>query len=172
MKKSIAMAIILIILAISLVYGQRSSGMLLHNEERYNELQALRVYTIIQALKIDAKSEKGVALLDIINRQAEESRKFLLERERLQHSLHDLLKTDAEIDEDAVTDLILKLEDLLATNMENQKRFGEEFKALLTPVERAKLMMADEIFRQRLRNAMQGKRRWQNRDRTPPSNMP
>lgn len=137
------------------VRAQDDPGFMMpHNEERFRQLQTYRVVMIMTQLGLDAKSPKGVAVIDLVNKQAEDHRTFLTSKWRLQHDLA-LEMRKSPLDEKAVEKLVLDTEALFKQHMENQNSYYTALAELLDPIERAKMMMAEERFRDRLRNAMQ-----------------
>ena len=126
------------------------------NDERWKELQSYRIWAIIQKLDLDARSERGIAILDVINNNAEDSRQLLLDTQEKRSALHNALEAEP-VDENKVTELIGEIESLQKQLLQTQLTYQERLQELLTPLERAKLMMAEDYFRQRLRKAMQGR---------------
>ena len=152
-KKTAWVLIALIMFATTVAYAQDMP--VPRNEERWKQLQSMRVWTIIQQLKLDARSEHGITILDTINKNADTSRDFLLEKQEKMRLLHTALRSSSP-DESLVTTLIEDIEELHRQILQSQLAYQEKLGELLTPVERAKLFIAEEVFRQRLRRAMHG----------------
>jgi Spy/CpxP family protein refolding chaperone len=126
-------------------------------EDNFKRLQAMRVWMIIEALDIDSASEKGIALLAAINKYSDAERELMMKSHTLMEQLYDYFKSGAPPpDEAAVTQLVLALEENNLKLLNTEKEEREEMIRLLTPMERAKLMIAEENFRRRLRGAMHG----------------
>lgn len=139
-----------------------------HNDDRWKELQSYRVWAIIQQLDLDARSERGIALLDVINKNSDKTRELLLAKQEKMHQLHEAFEKEP-LNEEQVTSLIEGIEDLQKQLLEMQIAYHKQLEQLLSPVERAKLFNAEEIFRQRLRRAMQGGMRGRRGPGGPPS---
>jgi len=89
----------------------------------------------------------------VINKYAEREREFVLERTRLFLALRAELQTK-EPDEKAITEKVLELEKMQSEHLQLKQQEIEELATLLTPLERAKLLVAEDSFRQNLRRAL------------------
>jgi hypothetical protein len=144
-----------IVLLPVLVLAQEEMGKFVQQEENWKKLQSFRVWTIIDTLGLDASSEKGIAFLDVINRTAEKERELFVARMRNDFALHKALDQQ-QIDEAEITRLIDELDRINTEQFQIKLKEQEEIKRLLTPLERARLLIADERFREHLRQAMHG----------------
>jgi hypothetical protein len=134
-------------------------------DDNWQKLQSFRVWTIIDTLGLDASSEKGIALLEIINKTAEKDREYYQARMANSEALHKALERQP-IDEAEVARIVEEFDRLNAGQLELKAKEAEAIKKLLTPLERAKLMIADEKFRLHLRQAMHGA--WRDERKGPP----
>jgi hypothetical protein len=158
-----AAAALLILGAVVASHAQEGMG----KEENYKRLQAMRVWMIIDALDVDSASEKGIALLAAINKYSDLQRELMIKSHSLMEQIFDAFKPDASVDEAVVTKLVLDLEENNRKLLEAQTAERKELIQLLTPVERAKLLIAEESFRRRLRGAMHGGGGERGKDRKP-----
>ncbi len=122
-------------------------------DEQWQRLQALRVYSIIDALELDATSERGLAILGMINRFAESHRRYVLRRSGIVAELFGEMRS-VQPDEEGVARLVSELEEVELEHLAQRQEELAEMNRLLTPLERARLLVADEMFRRRLRDAM------------------
>ena len=138
--------------------AQAPQDLMPQHERNWKKLQSYRIWTIINALDLDATSEKGLELLNAINRFTVEEREFLLAKNHqailLRHAIN-----SSDPDEEAIVAAITELERIATEHRQMKQREADEMARLLTPLERARLLLAEETFRQHLRNAMRGNRR-------------
>ena len=126
------------------------------NEQHWKRLQAMRAWTIINALDLDTTTEKGAALLDALNRYANAEKDFFELYNKLVRDLY--IEMESEKPDNAkITAKILEIEKIKDERHQAKISETEELARLLTPLERAKLLMAEETFRRNLRDAMRGK---------------
>ena len=134
--------------------GQGGQGMEApRQDEQWQRLQALRVYTIIDALELDPTSERGLAILGMINRFAEAHRLYMLRRSGIAAELFGEMRS-VQPDEGEVARLVSEHEEVELEHLAQRREELAEMNRLLTPLERARLMVADDMFRRRLRDAM------------------
>lgn len=163
------MAALLLLLLLSIPAMSQSQGsVMVGNEKNYKKLQALRVWMIIDELDIDSSSEKGVALLEAIKKYSDGKRDLLIKNHTNIHKLWRTCKDGEITDEEEAARIIQEIEEtnkqLRALSVEEE----EELAKILTPLERAKLFLAEESFRRQIRSAMgrhgKGRPRGQGRD--------
>ena len=126
------------------------------SEHHWKRLQAMRVWSIINALDLDASSEKGAALLDAINRYSDAEKAYFDQYSEMVRELYVEMERKT-LDEAKISEMILEIEKLKNEHHQAKIRENEELAKLLTPLERAKMLIAEETFRRNLRDAMRGK---------------
>jgi hypothetical protein len=155
MKRILMITAMLTVLAAPFTVCQDGPHHMPRDESRYKELQALRFITIIQALDIEATSPKGAALMDALNKHSDVNRNAFVRRGELLLNLQAEFKLSTP-DENRVKKILEELDALQIEVLESHNTFQAELRSILTPMERAKLVIAEETYRQRLRRAMQG----------------
>ena len=157
---SIAITVFLLCTIITAGPGarQQEGGMIAHrhDDEQFNKLQAMRVWTIINALDVDMSTDKGVALIGAIKKHTDNRRQLSARGHEILIELHKALGRGDDIEEEEIKRLLEKHDGIQQEILDLMKTEKEEIEGLLNPIERAKLIIAEETFRQRLRSAMRG----------------
>jgi hypothetical protein len=123
------------------------------DEGQYKELITLRSTTVLIEMELSASSEKGKAVLDLINKQGFEARDFHLTREDLVNKLENAVKISSGAEE--ITSIIEELEELERNHHKAQIDQLNALSNILTPLERVKFYLADKKFRMQLRRLLQ-----------------
>ena len=134
-------------------WGQEDREMR-RDEDNYNKLLAMRVWLIIDALDLDISSEKGQAMIDAIKKYADGRRDLTTQLHTIVHELRDAMAEGRPVVESEVALLIQKYDDVTQKLRDMYVEEAQVIKNLLTPLERAKLLLAEESFKWRLRHAM------------------
>ncbi len=157
-KSALVICVILAVLASVVASANDGWAEFTQKDDNWKKLQSFRIWTIIDMLELDATSEKGIAILEAINRYAEKDHEFYAARGRIAFSLRQALRKH-HVDDNEISRLIVELDELNSGYLQTKLEEYQEMKTLLTPLERAKLLMAEEKFRQHLREAMHGPRK-------------
>ncbi|HUX08222.1 MAG TPA: hypothetical protein VMX35_13015 [Acidobacteriota bacterium] len=152
-KAALVIFTILALLAPAFTYAMDSWEAYAQQDDNWKKLQSFRVWTIIDTLELDATSEKGIAVLDAINRFAEKEHQYFGARGKIAYSIRQALLKQP-VDDNEIARLIEELDKLNGDYLHSKIEEHQVMKNLLTPLERAKLIMAEEKFRQHLREAM------------------
>lgn len=151
--KSIAIILIILLSVAAIAQDNRPA-----RQDRFKRIQAHWGWYVINALDLDMESEKGKMVMDVLNKKSRAEHEYYYLSWKKKEALFDLMKApNYNIGE--VEKALLDIESFKNTFRQNDAAFHESIKKLLTPLERAKLMAAEDNFRQKVRSAVRGNRR-------------
>lgn len=128
------------------------------SQDRFKRIQAHWGWYIINALDLDMESEKGRSVLDNLTKRSRTEHDYYYQARQKRMKLVETLNSKNYKKEDAER-MVLELEADKDAFRAFQISSEKEISALLTPLERAKLMVAEDNFREKVRNAMRERNR-------------
>ena len=171
MKFRLLIVVVLIISLAALSFAQDNKAPM---DERFKRIQAHWAWHIINTLNLDMDTEKGRQVLDVLNKKGRAEHEYYYFSRQKRIKLVQTLR-EGKYDKKQIEAMIMELEADKLKFHEDQIAALKEIEKLLTPLERALLMKAEDDFRQKVRNAMRGGRNrgrgnggGRGRDDTPP----